>query len=208
MSATHDADTTRRRIQEVAIELFAAHGYTRTSLREIAEHLSISKPALYYHFASKEALLMSVVEPMLDELHALIEQRLTAKPTNAAVRRFLSDYADLLLRNRRLVALMQADIAVLSETDIGRRAHALFERLVDAVAGSDASLDEQVRMHASIGALGSALLAFPDVPDEVLRGPALAAALAPLRLRRPRSRESDEGQQQYAADEDDRDGEG
>lgn len=187
MTGIHDADTTRRRIQEVAIDLFATHGYTRTSLREIAEHLSISKPALYYHFASKEALLLSIVEPMIDEMDELITHRLSSAPTKSTVRRFLSDYADLLLRNRRLVTLMHADIAVLSETDIGRRAHAVFERLVTAVAGSNASLEEQVRMHASIGALGAAVMAFPDVPDDVLRGPALDAALAPLRLRGARS---------------------
>ena len=45
---------TRARIQQIALELFAEHGYERTSLREIAERLGVTKAALYYHFKSKE----------------------------------------------------------------------------------------------------------------------------------------------------------
>ncbi|HWM38542.1 MAG TPA: helix-turn-helix domain-containing protein, partial [Streptomyces sp.] len=41
---------TRQRIQDVALELFAQRGYDKTSLREIAEHLDVTKAALYYHF--------------------------------------------------------------------------------------------------------------------------------------------------------------
>ena len=37
---------TRARIQQVALELFAEQGYERTSLREIAERLGVTKAAL------------------------------------------------------------------------------------------------------------------------------------------------------------------
>ena len=40
---------TRARIQQVALEMFAEQGYERTSLREIAERLGVTKAALYYH---------------------------------------------------------------------------------------------------------------------------------------------------------------
>ena len=54
----HDAGSaprtdTRSRVQEVALELFAEQGYEKTSLREIAERLGVTKAALYYHFKSK-----------------------------------------------------------------------------------------------------------------------------------------------------------
>src|SRR5215475_13717231 len=45
---------TRERIQSIALELFAEQGYEKTSLREIAERLGVTKAALYYHFRSKE----------------------------------------------------------------------------------------------------------------------------------------------------------
>ena len=53
---------TRTRIQQVALELFAEQGYERTSLREIAERLGVTKAALYYHFKSKEDIVRSFTE--------------------------------------------------------------------------------------------------------------------------------------------------
>jgi AcrR family transcriptional regulator len=63
---------TRQRIQSVALELFAEHGYEKTSLREIAERLGVTKAALYYHFKSKEDIVRSFTEDYVTELDALI----------------------------------------------------------------------------------------------------------------------------------------
>src|SRR6266516_1708828 len=52
---------TRERIQAIALELFAEQGYEKTSLREIAERLGVTKAALYYHFKSKEDIVRSFV---------------------------------------------------------------------------------------------------------------------------------------------------
>ena len=51
---------TRRRAVEVALELFTEQGYDKTSLRQIAARLGFSKAAIYYHFASKEDILMEL----------------------------------------------------------------------------------------------------------------------------------------------------
>src|SRR3954466_10191178 len=67
----HRRGDTRHRIQDVALELFAEQGYEKTSLREIAEHLDVTKAALYYHFKTKEDILTSIVEDIgrpVDEL--------------------------------------------------------------------------------------------------------------------------------------------
>src|SRR5579871_4147084 len=51
---------TRERILDVALELFNEQGYDKTSLREIAERLGVTKAALYYHFKSKEDILLEL----------------------------------------------------------------------------------------------------------------------------------------------------
>ena len=51
---------TRQRILDVALDLFTEQGYDGTSLREIAEQLGVTKAALYYHFESKEDILMAL----------------------------------------------------------------------------------------------------------------------------------------------------
>ncbi|HEX3981907.1 MAG TPA: helix-turn-helix domain-containing protein, partial [Acidimicrobiales bacterium] len=50
---------TRERILDIALELFTTQGYDKTSLRQIAEQLGFSKAAIYYHFASKEDILLA-----------------------------------------------------------------------------------------------------------------------------------------------------
>ena len=41
--------------------LFSQIGYSSASMREIADAVGLSKPALYYHFSSKEALFLAAV---------------------------------------------------------------------------------------------------------------------------------------------------
>ena len=47
---------------KAAIELFTEHGVENTSLAMIAKKAGITKPSIYYHFDSKDALLERVFE--------------------------------------------------------------------------------------------------------------------------------------------------
>ena len=64
---------TRQRIQDVALELFAEQGYEKTSLREIAERLEVTKAALYYHFADKADLFTTVALRRIDEIREAMD---------------------------------------------------------------------------------------------------------------------------------------
>ena len=66
---------TRARVQKVALELFAEQGYEKTSLREIAERLGVTKAALYYHFKSKEDIVHSFTDDYFAELDALLDRK-------------------------------------------------------------------------------------------------------------------------------------
>jgi AcrR family transcriptional regulator len=46
----------------------AEHGYHGTSVRDIAERAELSPAALYYHFASKQELLATIMERGIDRL--------------------------------------------------------------------------------------------------------------------------------------------
>jgi AcrR family transcriptional regulator len=63
-----NAPDTRRRILASAAEVFAEHGYSGASMRDIAERLGITKAALYYHFTSKEDLLDGLVHPVMQSM--------------------------------------------------------------------------------------------------------------------------------------------
>ncbi len=56
--------TTKERIPEVSLALFAERGYAGTSMRDIADALGITKGALYRHYEGKEAILAAIVARM------------------------------------------------------------------------------------------------------------------------------------------------
>lgn len=55
---------TRDKIRSVAMELFSEQGYEQTSIRQIAEQLGITKAAVYYHFKSKEDIVISLSDDL------------------------------------------------------------------------------------------------------------------------------------------------
>ncbi|MFF1574610.1 TetR/AcrR family transcriptional regulator [Leifsonia sp. NPDC058292] len=70
-AAQPDADDTagyapgrarRIRIVDDAMSLFAAGGFTATSLQEVADKVGITKSTLLYHFRSKDELLLAVLD--------------------------------------------------------------------------------------------------------------------------------------------------
>lgn len=60
------ARDTKTRIVDAALELFAQNGYLGTSMSDIAKQLSITKGALYKHFASKQEILDQIIQKMND----------------------------------------------------------------------------------------------------------------------------------------------
>ncbi len=60
------ARDTKARIVDAALELFAQNGYLGTSMSDIAKQLSITKGALYKHFASKQEILDQIIQKMND----------------------------------------------------------------------------------------------------------------------------------------------
>ena len=65
--ATQRATRTRtpivkRAVLDAAADIFSIKGFAGTNLRDIANALGMSRPGLYYHFSSKEAILEALVE--------------------------------------------------------------------------------------------------------------------------------------------------
>ncbi len=73
MTEARRGTDTKGRIQEVALELFAEQGYEKTSLREIAERLGVTKAALYYHFRTKEDIVASLFDDLMAQIDEIIE---------------------------------------------------------------------------------------------------------------------------------------
>lgn len=52
----------------IAVQTFVAHGYHGTSTRTLAAAANMSVPGLYHHFASKQAIIVAIMDHAMDEL--------------------------------------------------------------------------------------------------------------------------------------------
>lgn len=145
---------TRERLRELALQLFAEQGYEKTSLREIAEHLGVTKAALYYYFKSKEDIVRSLVEDYVANLDELIAWG-KAQPRIPATR------AEIIRRYLHIVAggaevfrmLQQNQAAVASLASAKERGELFRERidaLIDLLTEPDATIREKVRAASSL----------------------------------------------------------
>lgn len=68
------ARRTRAQILQVAAEVFAQHGYPAVSLQDVADRASMTKGAVYHHYANKEALAVAVVTEHYGRWRPLVEE--------------------------------------------------------------------------------------------------------------------------------------
>lgn len=69
-----EAEKTRARILASALSLFVKKGYEHTTFTDIAARLKMTKGAVYWHFETKEALLVALVKEMLEKFQRRLEE--------------------------------------------------------------------------------------------------------------------------------------
>ena len=130
---------TRSRAQKVALELFAEQGYEKTSLREIAERLGVTKAALYYHFKSKEDIVHSFTDDYFAELDALLDWAKSQSRGEENCRAILDRYVGLVLSGSEVFRFMEQNRASMQAMEAGKDRFARFrgrlDALVDVLAG-------------------------------------------------------------------------
>jgi AcrR family transcriptional regulator len=106
----------RTRILSTATSLFIQHGYHGLAMRQIAEALHVSKPALYYHFKDKEELFLAILTMYLDEMEKAID-RIMAEPV--ASREKVRDFMEYVLAQppdqRAIIHLASQEVRQLSD---------------------------------------------------------------------------------------------
>ncbi len=80
---------TKEKILDVAERLFAEHGFTSTTLRDITAEAGVNLAAVNYHFHSKEALLSAVLQRRLGPVNARRVELLEQARQNAQSGRML-----------------------------------------------------------------------------------------------------------------------
>lgn len=145
---------TRARIQQVALALFAEQGYDKTSLREIAERLGVTKAALYYHFRTKEDIIRSLFDDLLAELDELIEWGRRREKTQANREELVRRYAGLLAGSAEaLMQFVQGNQSAVRDLEHSGEVFRRFRELTMLVTDRDAPLVTRLRNSVAIPVL-------------------------------------------------------
>ncbi|HEX7737837.1 MAG TPA: TetR/AcrR family transcriptional regulator [Ktedonobacteraceae bacterium] len=80
-----DTRSVREKIRAAAVQLFAEMGYHAAPLRDIARLADIQAASIYYHYPSKQALLVEIMDTHMRQLNASLE-RIIARPEGVVER--------------------------------------------------------------------------------------------------------------------------
>ncbi len=183
------ARDTKGEIHRVALELFSGQGYEKTSLREIAEQVGITKASLYYHYSSKQDLLRAIIGTFFDDIHQVLLRIETVEWSLESEQELLNAYLDVVIKHRGTGPTVLRDVAAVlaafgDDLDdlIGRsRAFQLW------LAGPDPAPRDRVLAAAAVEVVGAVLssgLEPAQLGDAELRQTLLEAATAVLSGRR------------------------
>jgi AcrR family transcriptional regulator len=191
---TVDEDRARRRtrrdeILEIAVGLFASRGYHGVSMDDIGAAAGVTGPALYHHFAGKEAMLVAALAPVSERLLAGGRARVAANPDQpkAALESLVEFHVAFALANPAVIALHLHELDRLPEEprrQIRRLQRLYVEVWVDVLTAQRPELsapEARVLAHAAFGLMNSTPFLGGEVDRdrraELLRAATLGALL-------------------------------
>jgi AcrR family transcriptional regulator len=160
----------RTRVLDAALDLFAQHGVSGTSLKMIADAVGITKAAIYHQFRTKSNIVLAVTERELGRLAPALEEAEAHGDQLQARDELLVRVIDMAVRDRRLVRTLQFDpvvVRLLAEHEPFQR---LMERLYRVLLG-DTGDDGRIEGAMLSGAISSAVMhpLVGDIDDDTLR---------------------------------------
>jgi AcrR family transcriptional regulator len=159
------------RIALAAIELFAAHGVSGTSLQMIADAIGVTKAAVYHQFKTKEAIVVAAVEVELGQLEGALDAAEAPDHDGDALSALLARVIELAVERRRVVSTLQHDpviVRLLAEQEPFQR---YMSRLLNAMLRGATDATSRVRVAMVASAIGAAVThpLVADLDDDTLR---------------------------------------
>ncbi|WP_432178663.1 TetR/AcrR family transcriptional regulator [Streptomyces sp. NBC_00063] len=144
----------RQLIVEAAGRLFSERGYHAASMEEIAAAVGITATALYRHFPNKYALFAECAHVMVDRLVGALDEM----PPEAAPADVLTALIRVTLAHRASGGVYRWEARYLDREDrrlLGAKFGHVVGRVTEAVRREEPRSEEQLRVAAALGAIGS-----------------------------------------------------
>ena len=165
--------TMRHRAEDSTGPVLSSGKGEATSMREIALHLGITKPALYYHFESKEAIVRELLRDLVDQVAELVSWVQQREVTSALRRDVVLRWSDIMQANGlvlfRFVVANRNVVNDLKHNDDGQKdMMTLVEQLHGLLLPPDATVETQLRIRMALMSINLAGMASVniDAPDE------------------------------------------
>jgi AcrR family transcriptional regulator len=137
-----DPNEKLERILDAALDQFAAYGFSRTPMADIAKAAKMSRPALYLHFRNKEEIFRATLETILSGAWARAQPAQPRKPRKPSGRRKASTAS---ASGNRMEARLDGEIAA-QLTEFLQRYHGdLMELFTETMHGDDLLAAEHSR---------------------------------------------------------------
>ncbi|WSA12787.1 TetR/AcrR family transcriptional regulator [Micromonospora sp. NBC_01813] len=178
----------RDEILQIAVGLFAARGYHGVSMDDIGAAAGVTGPALYHHFAGKEAMLAAALIPVSEELLEGGRTRVAEHSGDATtvLASLIEFHVEFALANPAVIALHLHELDRLPEEPrrrIRRLQRLYVEEWVAVLTGLRRELDAaeaRVLAHAAFGLMNSTPFLGGEVDRDRRAALLRAAALAAL----------------------------
>lgn len=153
----------RDEILQIAVGLFASRGYHGVSMDDIGSAAGVTGPALYHHFAGKEAMLVAALIPVSEGLLHGGRERVARRSDDprAALGDLIEFHVEFALANPAVIALHLHELDRLPEEprrQIRKLQRLYVEEWVGVLAGLRPELDSaeaRVLAHAAFGLMNS-----------------------------------------------------
>jgi AcrR family transcriptional regulator len=182
-SASYTAAQTR--IIETALDLFAEHGISGTSLQMIADALGVTKAAVYHQYNTKDEIILAVAEVVLTRLEAAVTAAEAERSRPRAREVLITGMIDLAVERRRMAGILQRDPVMLRFLEHHEPFRHVMARLNRLLMGGDSHPRARVQA-ATLAATIAGAVVHPlvlDLDDESLRSQLLKQARKLLSLR-------------------------
>ena len=177
---SQSAAATRDRLLQAACHVIQTQGVERLTLDAVAKEAQVSKGGLLYHFASKEALVMGVIQYLMDDFDAAIAHELAQDNGTDSPGRWLRAYVKATFNYNSVPTALISNL--LSAVTLNPELLKPVQNQYDAwqqqlqASGLDPVRANLVRLAAD--GLGTSELFGMAMPDEPLRQQLLAMLLA------------------------------
>lgn len=163
----------RAEVRAAALTQFLESGYEASTLDDVAKRIGMTRQGVLYHYATKENLLHSVVDPAVAALESVLDALPQAPATTTAERRhILSVLIEPLCEYRDTMALMLRFTNKNETMNIGALTRSMNTRVAHLLAGAEFERDVRTRIRvvsclAALSGVMGARLAVPlETPAE------------------------------------------